>query len=181
MDTLTLDTNIIRDWIWCNDLSNESRYQDQPNKKEELLALFRNLKKLSEQQKCDLGVSTQIFTDAGDTAQKLLEKMESELETKIELESPSITTFPIKYPIVMPNKSEITKIFETVFPGSRPDDKKYLSNRKDALQLYAHKVTKRDYFLTSDKRILFAKEELNRNYGIKVLDLESYIAQSVQE
>lgn len=43
MDKLTLDTNILRDWAWCEGRSAEIRYNDDCQKKDELGKHFTKL------------------------------------------------------------------------------------------------------------------------------------------
>lgn len=175
MYKLTLDTNILKDWLWCKGLYPGNRYSGQPEKKEILKPLFLKLKELSDNQVCELGITTQVYTDCGDSAEITKELLESIIGKHIECGSPDILNFPLVFPVIFPDKKEIQRIFSTVFPDSKPVDKKYMKNCKDALQLYAHMVAARDYFITSDEAILRASEKLEADYEIKVLNLVSSI------
>ncbi len=177
MDKLTLDTNILRDWIWCGGLSDENRYPNQPRMKEYLLPLFLELKRLTKIQRCEIGITTQIYTDCGDTAEITKQKIEELIGVHIEYGTPSISTFPMKFPFIFADMEIIDQIFSVVFPNSKPEDKKYSKNQKDTYQLYAHMVANRDIFLTSDKAILRACQHLKKKFGIIVNDLEPYIRQ----
>jgi hypothetical protein len=175
MDKLTLDTNILRDWIWCEGKSQEIRYPNDPGKKESLKSLFFLLKKWSKQDICELGITNQIYTDYEKSANELPEQIEKMIGKYIDISTPSISTFPMVFPFVFADENEIEQILNMVFPNTKPHHKKYPKNRKDALQLYAHRVAKRDFFLTSDQSILNTKNRLKNPWGIKVMDLESYI------
>jgi len=63
MDKLTLDTNVVRDWAWCDGKSEEIRYGNDPTVLRRLKNQFETLKSLRGQGKCELGITNQLFTD----------------------------------------------------------------------------------------------------------------------
>ncbi len=177
MDKLTLDTNILRDWSWCEGISSDKRYNDDENKRKELNRLFSKLKTLRDTGKCKLGVTTQLYTDYNETRGKLPQELESMIGTYVDISIPAITTFPIVFPLVFAEKDELEKIFKTTFPHSLPNHRKYDKNRKDALQLYAHKIADRDFFLTNDDGIFNRSIALATACGIQVKTLDKYITE----
>jgi len=175
MDLLTLDTNILRDWAWCESRSSENRYGNDDGKKKFLSIAFDKLRLARDQGKCEIGVTTQIFTDFHKTYGVPPESISEMIGSHIQLTGPSLSTFPIMFPIVFADKDRIEHILECVFPGADPRSKKHPERRKDALQLYAHRIADRDYFITSDKALLSARVRLNGIYSIIVLALAEYI------
>ena len=178
MDLLTLDTNALRDWAWCEDKTSEKRFENNLVKKKSLRRIFDKLRAMKKDGKCELGITTQIYTDYGKSPGELpgyIEEMIGKY-ADISLSSPSISTFPWAFPFVFANKDEIFKLFIDVFPNSKPNHKKYYKNYKDALQLYAHKIAGRDYFITTDATILRAKDILGSKWSIKIKTPESYIS-----
>ncbi len=176
MDLLTLDTNIIRDWAWSEGAPSETRYGNDPDKRLSLSVQFKCLKALRDAGRCKLAVTNQVFTDYESGGGALPRHIKDIIDSYLPYALPSISTFPIIFPTVFVDKAEIDAIFATVFPHSKPEHKRYASNRKDALQLYAHKVANRDFFLTSDKDILLAGTALQRSWGIHVITLDEYLA-----
>jgi hypothetical protein len=95
----------------------------------------------------------------------------------ITIGTPGIFGFPLIFPLVFVNKSEVEQLFNDAFPDSKQGDKNYIHNQKDVLQLYAHKVAQRDVFITNDKAILEKKDILAKNWGIIVKSLEDYLSE----
>jgi hypothetical protein len=175
MDKLTLDTNILRDWAWAEERSNEKRYEKDLSKKPKLVSLFSDLRMLRNNGICELGITNQIFSDFEKSVGELPTFIEEMIGSYVTYSTPSISTFPMFFPFVFANIGEIESILVDVFPNTSPDHRKYKSNKKDALQLYAHKIAKRDIFLTSDKKILEAHGLLCKKWGIEVSTLEYYV------
>jgi hypothetical protein len=75
MDRLTLDTNILRDWAWCEGKSTEKRYGNNEPKKEEIKVRITELKKLRDDRVCELGITTQLYTDFSESRGKLPKEM----------------------------------------------------------------------------------------------------------
>jgi hypothetical protein len=175
MDTLTLDTNLLRDWAWVENRVQEIRYNDDQTIKKRLQPLFLALQELRDSGVCELGITTQIFTDFEKDAGDLPSFINDMIGHHVNLSGPSIQTFPWMFPIVFADVDDISEILNDVFAGARPEHKKFGSYKKDALQLTAHKAAKRDYFLTSDKRILASRKVLLNKWGIVVMMLEEYI------
>ena len=178
MDLLTLDTNALRDWAWSENRTNEKRYEDNPNKKIALRETFHKLRNLKSNGKCELGITNQIYTDYEKSVGELPDYIEEMIGSheEVSLSSPHVSTFPMGFPFVLADEEEIQEIFVDVFPNSKPHHEKYKKNRKDALQLYAHRVASRDYFITTDATILRAKDILASKWSIKVETPESYIS-----
>ena len=176
MDLLTLDTNIIRDWAWSEGATTETRYANDPDKRLSLSVQFNRLKTLRDAGRCKLAVTNQVFTDYESGGGALPRDINDIIDSRLPYALPSISTFPMIFPAVFVDEAEIDAIFATVFPHSTPEHKRYASNRKDALQVYAHKVANRDFFVTSDKHILRARAALQRSWGIRVITLDEYLA-----
>jgi len=132
-----------------------------------LLAQFAN------QGICELGVSNQVYTDYGEDV--LPENISKLIKVYITSFS-SISTFPMTFPFTFIEDDQIEDILSVVFPQSIPEHKQYKSNRNDALQLLAHKMSEREFFITSDKEIMRAQLILEEKFGIKVLSLSEYIS-----
>lgn len=179
MDTLTLDTNVLRDWSWVEGKVLEKRYKDDPNKKESLRTLFSKLTKLRDDKVCEIGITNQIFTDFEKDWNDLPSFINEMIGSHVSYASPSISTIPMMVPFVVLDKDEIFSILNDVFPNAKPKHKKFLSYKKDALQLYAHKVANRDVFLTSDEKILLSREILFSRWSINVMTLDEYINNKV--
>lgn len=173
MERLTLDTSILRDWAWCENLSLEKRYPSEPQKRDELSDKFTLLTQLTQQGKCELGVSNQIYTDYGED---ILPEHISKLIKMYITDFSSISTFPMTFPFTFIEDSQIDEAFSLVFPQSKPGDKQYEGNRKDAMQLLAHKTAGRDFFITADNEILRARSKLEEKFGIRVLTLSEYLS-----
>lgn len=179
MDTLTLDTNVINDWAWAEGRSTESRYNNDPIHRRNLIGLFGLLRKLRDDRVCELGITNQIFTDYEKDVGELPVFIEEMIGPYVSYALPSISTFPIIFPVVFADENEINAIMADVFPYSKPGSKKYKSNKKDAFQLYAHRVAGREIFITSDKKILSARQILLLKWRILVMGLDEYIAQHI--
>ncbi|MEN6394526.1 MAG: hypothetical protein ABFD53_12025 [Anaerolineaceae bacterium] len=179
MDTLTLDTNVLIDWCWVEGRVLEKRYNNDPNKREILKILFSKLTKLRDDGNCEIGITNQIFTDFEKDWNELPTFINEMIGSHISYALPSISTFPMKFPFVFLDEDEIFSILNDVFPSAKPEHKKYPSYKKDALQLYAHKVASRDVFLTSDKKILLSREVLSSKWMIKVMTLDEYVNRKV--
>jgi len=178
MDLITLDTNALRDWAWSEDRSDENRYSGEPEKKVSLKEVFNKLRKLSKNGRCEIGVTTQIYTDYEKSVGELPDYIEDMIGpyADISISSPSISTFPMKFPFVFIDEDEIQEIFDAVFPNSKPEHRMFKKNRKDAFQLYAHRVAGRDFFITTDATINRAKETLASQWSIKIETPESYVS-----
>jgi hypothetical protein len=179
MDKLTLDTNVIRDWAWCDGRSKETRYKNDAARLRELKRQFDALKSLRDQGKCELGVTNQLLTDFESESGELPKHIEEMIGPYISIASPRISTFPLMFPVTFVDKKEIDAILQCVFPDSRPHHKKYSKNRKDALQLYAHRVASRDYFMTSDEQILAAHDILSAKWNVETTTLAQYLSMSL--
>ena len=176
MDKLTLDTNVLRDWAWCEGLTQEVRYGNDPAKRHAKQQVFAKIQLLRDRGYCELGITTQIYTDFEKTVGELPDYIEKMIDSYVEVSVPSISTVPMKLPTVIVNEKIFYGILQDVFPNTRPQHRKYCKNRKDALQLYAHYVAERDFFLTSDHGILNKKNILHSKWDIIVLSPEDYIA-----
>ena len=178
MELLTLDTNALRDWAWSENRTSEKRYGNDPEKKSALRKSFEKLRNLRSNGRCEIGITTQIYTDYEKSVGELPDYIEEMIGpyANVSLSSPSISTFPMTLPFVLADEDEIQEIFVDVFPNSKPHHEKYKKNRKDALQLYAHRVASRDYFITTDATILRAKDILVTKWSTKVETPESYIS-----
>jgi len=176
MDKLTLDTNILRDWAWCEDKSAESRYaQNAEVKRKELKTLFDELTALREAGVCEIGITTQLYMDYGTGSNELPQHIADMIGPYVRVAPPDMFGFPLSFPAVFPNKEEVQRIFEAVFPYSKPGHRKYYKNRKDAWQLYAHQAAGRDIFVTEDKGILWKQSLLTEKCGIQVKSLGEYV------
>ena len=154
MDKLTLDTMILRDWVWSEGRTTEKRYGNNDTKRVEIQQQFSEIVILRELGVCELGVTTQLYTDYGETRGKLPEEIEEMIGPYVNIVVPSTITFPLVFPIVFPERNKIEQMFDDLFPDSRPENRNYAKNQKDALQLYAHLISMRDFFITEDTQIL---------------------------
>ncbi|MDP1714376.1 MAG: hypothetical protein Q8L41_06470 [Anaerolineales bacterium] len=179
MDKLTLDTNVLRDWSWVEGKILEKRYNDDPSKRESLKILFSKLTKLRDEGICEIGITNQICTDFEKDWNELPTFINEMIGSHVSYVLPSISTLPMMLPFVLLDEDEVFSILNDVFPGAKPEHKKFPSYKKDALQLYAHKVANRDVFLTSDEKIILSREILFSKWKIKVMTLEEYINNKV--
>ncbi|SRR5258708_32435462 len=177
MDKLTLDTNVLRDWAWVEGISPDKRYDNDKTKHEQLRRHFAALKALRDTGKCEFGITTQFYTDYDETKGDIPAYIQNMIGQYVDIAVPAIFGFPVVFPMVFPNLSELEAIFTTLFPDSQPDHNKYDNNRKDALQLYAHKIAERTFFLTSDKAIIRKQLELAQLWKIEIRTVEAYLKQ----
>jgi hypothetical protein len=175
METLTLDTNVLNDWAWSEERSSDYRYSNDSDFRTKTNILFRKLRKLSEEKICELGITNQIYTDYEKDANELPQFIGDMIGSYVTYALPSISTFPMLFPFVFADEKIIMEILADVFPLTKPEHRKYLSNKKDALQLYAHFIAKRDVFLTSDRKILSSRIVLRSKWKILVMSVEEYI------
>ena len=180
MDRLTLDTNVIKDWAWCDGMSKEIRYGNDPTVLCELRNQFETLKSLRDQGECELGITNQLFTDYESDSGELPKHIEEMIGSYVSIASPRISTFPLMFLLAFVDEKEIDAILQCVFPDSLPHHKRHRKNHKDALQLHAHRVARRDYFITSDAHILAAHEKLSNTWNIKAVSLAEYLSMSLQ-
>jgi len=174
MDKLTLDTNVLRDWAWVSRLTDEIRYGGRSDKREEIVSIMSRLINARDSNLCEFGVTTQIYTDYESDVGELPDYVETLLGSFVPLATPSISVFPMTLPFVFADVEEIESILYTVFDTSNSLDNNYNKHRKDALQLYAHKVASRDYFLTNDRAILRASSGLGEIHAIQVMSPIDY-------
>lgn len=176
MDELTLDTNLLRDWAWCEGRGNEKRYSGDQPKKAQLRVCFAELRRLRDQGRCELGITTQLFTDYdGKTLSELPPHIRDMVGPYVNIAPPSIFMCPLAFPTVFASASTTEELLRDVFPNTKPEHRKYLDNRKDALQLHAHLLAKRDVFLTNDNSILRSQDLLKRKWEILTMDPCSYV------
>lgn len=178
MDTLTLDTNVLRDWAWCLGKSPESRYGKNPDKKRrELQTLFTGLQVLRDMGICEVGITTQLYTDYdGKTLDDIPRCIKDLIGPYVSVLVPiDFFSFPLSFPVVFHDQREFDKLFSDVFPDSEPKHRKYLKNQRDIWQLYAHRMANRDVFVTEDKGILSRDNVLMAHWNIQVKSLSGYI------
>ena len=175
MDRLTLDTNIIRDWVWATGKSAERRYGGSAQARSRVLDLMNAMFQARDAGLCDFGVTTQVYTDYEKDVGELPAHVQDLIGSYVPLASPSISVFPMTFPFVLADVDEIQEIMAAVFPSSSPGERAYSKQRKDALQLYAHKVAMRDVFLTNDKAILRARQLLAERQTITVMSPSEYV------
>lgn len=179
MDKLTLDTNILRDWAWSEDRSVESRYaQDAETKHRELEVLFEKLQTLRDAGVCEIGITSQLYMDYGKEPKELPQHIVDMIGPYVHVVPPDMFGFLLSFPVIFPDKEKVQRIFDDVFPNSRPDHRKYHKNQKDAWQLYAHQATGRDIFVTEDKGILQRQSTLAEKWNIRVKSLHEYILEA---
>jgi hypothetical protein len=178
-EKLTLDTNSIRDWAWCEGLSSETRYNNDPAIKATFTKTFNDLRRLRDDGICEIGVTTQIFSDNHQTRGELPVHIANMIGVYANISVPSLMSFPLVFPIVFPDKQKFERLFKDIFSDSLSTHHKYQSNRLDAWQVYAHKVASRDYFVTHDKTILRASETLKSKWEILVISVEEYVSNRV--
>lgn len=179
MDKLTLDTNILRDWAWSEGRSAEPRYAHNAAKRKELEDLFKKLQALRDAGVCEIGITSQLFTDYGKELRELPQYIvDMIIGPYVYIAPPDMFGFPLSFPVVFPDKGEVQRIFDDVFPNSRPGHKKYHKNQKDAWQLYAHQATGRDIFVTEDEGILRRQSILAEKWNIQVKSLHEYVLEA---
>jgi len=180
MDKITLDTNVLRDWAWSEGGSLENRYGNLNAKKEEIQQLVYRLKSLRDRGACELGVTTQLYTDYDhkkpDNLPGYIREM---IGPYVNVAKPAIFAFPLEFPVKFVDKEKVKEIFEVIFPNAEPGDKNYDMNHKDALLLYAHMMAERDIFITSDTAILRQRDLLEQKWGIKVKTLIEYVTKKL--
>ena len=175
MDKLTLDTNVLIDWGWCEGRLEVKRYDNDEAKREELRHLFTALKAFRDEGICEFGVTTVLYADYSETSGNVSPPIQDMIGSYVDLALPSIFGFPLVFPTVFADEQEAVSIFREVFPHSKPGHKRYNKNWKDAGQLYAHKVAGRDFFITADKAIISKRLQLAQNWGIEVRTLNEYV------
>jgi hypothetical protein len=102
-----VDTNIVKDWAWAEGRLQQTRYKNSPSRKSELLDMFSRLRELRDQGLCELGVTSQLYTDYDDTNGRLPQEIEEMIGKYFDAMSPGIfgttlTTFPTVF--AEPNK-----------------------------------------------------------------------------
>lgn len=179
MDKLTLDTNILEDWAWCEGRSTSSRYSNDEAIREELKRLFRSLVALRDNGVCELGITTQIDVDYHKTQGELPQHIEEMIGPYVVIDGPYFFGGSgFAFPVVFPNFKEVFEpMFEDVFPNAQPDHRLYLNKRRDIWQLYAHRVANRDFFITSDRGILDKHIVLAERWNIRVSALDKYVSE----
>lgn len=180
METLTLDTNILRDWAWCLGKSPESRYRQNPDeKRRELQPLFEDLQVLRDREICEIGVTTQLYTDYdGKSLDDIPQYIKELIGPYVSIMVPiDFFDFALSFSVTFHDQKEFDKLFHDVFPDSKRTHKKYLRNQRDTWQLYAHRMANRDVFLTEDKGILIRSNVLVAHFNIQVKSLSEYIKQ----
>lgn len=174
MHKLTLDTNALRYWAQSKSLIDEVKISETSNSSFNLQYL--KLENYRIERKCEIAVPPQIFCDfAKEPTGNLAKQIEKLMETEVNYTSPSLSTFPLHFPIIYFSKEQFEEIFNLVFPHSMPTDKKFKSNQIDALLLYAHKITDRKFFIIEDRNILIAAEGLFKNFSIEVLSINQLL------
>lgn len=178
MDKLTLDTNVLRDWVWCLGKSSENRYEKNPDKKRrELQTLFEGLRILRDTGKCEIGITTQLYTDYnGKSLDDIPQYIKDLIGPYVSVLIPvNFFGFPLQFPAVFHDEREFEKLFRAVFPNSELKHKNYLKNQRDSWQLYAHRMANRDVFVTEDKGILNRESVLATHWNMQVKSLNEYI------
>jgi hypothetical protein len=173
VDKLTLDTNIVRDWACVEGFGDADRYRTNEPLRRELQLQFDRLRVLRDAGRCEIALTSQIYGDFENGFPAHLVRMIGKYAV---LATPSLSTFPIVFPTVFIDSDRLREILLTAFPQTAPEHRKFRQNQKDARQLYAHLVAGRDYFLTSDQGILRSSTSLQERFGIRVLELHSYLA-----
>jgi hypothetical protein len=176
MEKLTLDTNVLRDWAWVDGIGETKRYDDSGSKKAELKKLFCILRDQAEKGRCELGVTSQIYTDLDQGVPDHLAEM---IGKHVVIATPGLSTFPIVFPPIFLDEAVLEDILATAFPQTKPAHTKYAKNRKDALQLYAHLTAGRHTFLTSDRTLLASCDLVERRHGIRIRTLSGYLRECI--
>jgi len=171
----TLDTNALRDLAWALDRSKEARYRGLPEKQGQVLQAFERILQLRDEGRCELGVTTQLYSDFAKSRANLPQDLQELIGDHVDIALPSVFGFPLAFPTVFADKDEYDRLFVDVFPHSREKHKKFNKNRLDAWQLYAHKVASRDVFITSDKGILRMHPVLMKKWSIRVQSPEEFV------
>ena len=167
---------------WSEEREEEKgRYRNNKTIQRLYRCLFGILRDLRDNGVCKLGITTQLYTDQVKTPSKLPQYIEEMIGPYVDIAAPSITTFPLSFPVVFPEEHEIEQLFKDVFPQSEPHHERYNNNQRDALQLYAHKVADRDFFITSDTGILKRQSVLAQNWDIHVKSLCGYTAEKTHQ
>ena len=174
-DKLTLDTNVINDWAWCEGkIDLQKRHGGDQKRKLELAEFFQKLKLFRDNGVCELAITSQIFADHHQTPERLPAYIHEMVGPYVSIAAPGFGV-PTVVPFAVIDPGELDRLFADTFPNSKPQDKKYRSNRTDALQLYAHKIAERDYFLTGEKTNRWPREVLRDHWQIRVLSLSEYL------
>lgn len=174
MDKLTLDTNVLMDWGWCAGLTSQPRYNNDPEKRAKCRTLFKKLEVLRDEGVAELGVTTQLYTDLGGELPGWIKSLLVVFD--IPMASPSIFGIPLGIPFVVGDGDDMDRLLDDVFPGSEQGEKRFIGKRRDILQLYAHRVAGRDFFITEDKGILGKRGILERRWRVRVMSLSEYIS-----
>lgn len=174
MEKLTLDTNVLRDWLWAERKSTEKRYDDDPVKRAKLQQLFMQLKGLRDRGICELGITNRIYSDYHKTPSELPQHIKDMIGPYVSMTAPGFG-IPMVIPFAIVDPAQIDEMFQDVFPHSKPGHSKYERNKRDALQLYGHRVAGRDFFITTD-RFIAQRAVLATKWNVHVMTLEEYIA-----
>lgn len=172
MDKVTLDSMELRDWLWCEGKSTEKRYGNDPSVKKRKKRDFARLRVLRNRGLCEIGVSTQLFTDLDG---RLPAQIDQAIGPFVDIQVPALSTFPIAFPVVFPESGDLSKLFQDMFPQSTKGHKCHQQHRKDVLQLYAHRVAGSEVFLTEDKAILSRQSILWNKWSVRVMSLDEYL------
>lgn len=175
MDKLTLDTNVWRDWAWCEGVTSEKRYGNDANQKNVLHQNFAKLKSLHSQNLCEIANPLQIYLDFKKSGWKLPSVLENFISQNSDKNLPVVFSYPLAFPVVFGNKEKYEELFSHIFPDSNRGDKKYESNHRDTMLLYAHIIAQQEIYITSDKAILKCEQELQNDWGTRAMNLSGYI------
>jgi len=164
MDTLTVDTNVIRD------IADEHRPRHDIASK--LIALH-------EAGKCEIRLTTRFDVDVPDGP--LRERLK---EFKVLAGPPVGTVFRLDYSALglgdmLASDEQIRttdQLMELLFPGADRANRRHRNRTADVDHLLGHQISGRDAFLTNDHGILDKREQLQKRFGIVVMDPAEYLA-----
>jgi hypothetical protein len=174
MDKLTLDTNALRDWAWANGLTAEKRHQRSADR-DFYLCAYSDLTRLRDAGICELAVPPQFSADFWRTDGVPPEDLARLIGPTIALVTPGLSTYPIHYAAEYFDEKTSEDLFRAIYPQTLPCHKKYRSNQRDAILIYAHFVAQRDYFITSDGAIIDAAVQLKRRWSLNVVRIGDYV------
>ena len=163
MITLTVDTNVIRDYTEPHRAGHEMAKQ--------LVALHKA-------GKCEIRLTTRLDVDVSS------EPLKQRLESLDFLDAPRIgTVFRVGFSALgtdmLADEEWVKKsdeIMDLLFPGADKDHARHKNRIADVDHLMGHKLSDREVFLTNDGGILDKGSELQRRLGITVVSPAEFLS-----
>jgi hypothetical protein len=156
MITLTFDTDVLRDYL-------------EPSRKHHEYA--KSLVHLDEQGICEIRIVSRFTADVPEGALRVrLDGLSICQRSRI----PSIAQWDVSewdadFWAGDEDEEVYSRIFEMIFPGSDPDNRRHKNRIADVGHLLGHMLSKRDIFVTRDRAMLSQAKALLAEFGISVM------------